>query len=297
MRSFTAQFEAIGTSWEIRVHHDGAASWWQKQLLQLHATIDEFDRTYSRFREDSWVTQLSREAGRFSLPEDAAPLLQFYREVYDATDGKVTPLIGQAMADAGYDASYSFVPSKLTPPPAWDDAIVMTKNTLTVNQPTLLDFGAAGKGYLVDLIGAQIERAGVQSFVISAGGDIVQRTTSGEDLQVGLENPVDVTEAIGIASISNQSICASSVTKRQWGKFHHIIDPTTLRSTETIMATWVVAATTMVADGLATALFFAQPQALQKHFKFSYAMLTADMQMIRSHNFPANLFEAAHAAD
>ena len=98
------------------------------------------------------VSKWAKIAGEHSLPSDAARLLDFYKELHDSTGGLVTPLIGKAMEQAGYDADYSLKPEKLDAVLEWEKAIKLSPEKLIVKSPVLLDFGAAGKGYLVDII-------------------------------------------------------------------------------------------------------------------------------------------------
>lgn len=285
-------FQAIGTQWDIEVYDTVTAEAWKTLQHHIQRRIAAFDAAYSRFRADSLVTRMFEKPGQYDLPPDGFALLRFYEQLYEITAGKVTPLIGQTLVAAGYDAEYSFTPGNMTSPPRWEDTLTYTKQHITLKAPVLLDFGAAGKGYLVDLVAELIEHAGISSYVVNAGGDIRQRSTAGNRLTVGLENPLDTTEAIGTATVVNQSLCASAGSKRKWGEFHHIINPSSLRSPRDIIATWVTAEGTMMADGLATALFFTSPSRLQAHYNFSYAVLHKDMAMECAADFPAALFEA-----
>lgn len=295
MNGKQASFQAIGTRWDIRLDEPLADNDWQKLLTQLRARIDQFDKAYSRFRDDSWIMQLSRAAGRYPLPADGFALLECYERLYRATGGWLTPLIGQLMVDVGYDADYSLQakPERLQPPPRWEEVLTYDADSIMVSQPVLLDFGAAGKGYLVDLVSDVLQAAGLTSYAIDAGGDILQRSAAGTALRAGLENPFDTSEAIGVVSFKNQSLCASAGSKRKWAGRHHIIDPVSLASPENIVATWVLAENTLLADGLATALFFADPEVLRLRFDFSYALLDADKGLRYATDFPVTLFEEA----
>lgn len=286
-------FDAIGTTWSIDVTSKVTELEWRKLGEDIAACIAEFDKTYSRFRKDSWVTKLAHRAGTYELPDDAEPLLSFYKQLYDATGGLVTPLIGQVMNDAGYDARYSLTSKVLSRPPKWEEVISCSGNTLSMERPALLDFGAAGKGYLVDIVGGIIQSAGITEYVINAGGDILHKTAAGQSIEVGLENPFDTSQAVGIVALSNQSLCASAGSRRAWGRYHHLINPQTLKPVQEIAATWAVADNAMLADGLATALFFVPPQTLIKTFKFRYAVLYDDMGLEYSKDLPVTLFEAA----
>jgi thiamine biosynthesis lipoprotein len=282
-------FEAIGTHWLIELYEPIT----KPHLAQLRAAIltriDQFDALYSRFRADSLVTKLSQTSGSYEFPPDVLPLLAFYRQLYDVTEGKVTPLIGQLLADAGYDATYSLTPKPLQPVPSWDEALSVAGQQITARQPVLLDFGAAGKGYLVDIIGELIETRNIAAYCVDAGGDIRFRhpTTA---LTVGLEHPDDPSLVIGTVALRNQSICASAGNRRAWRGYHHIMDPTLLTSMNAVKASWVVAASTMQADGLATALFFTPAARLKTFQPFEYAVMEPDNAVSFSKFFAGRLF-------
>lgn len=283
-------FEAIGTMWDIELFDDVPSLEATALETAVRARIGSFDKNYSRFRTDSLVSQMAREPGRYNLPEDAKPLLDMYQELYKVTKGLVTPLIGQTLSDAGYDANYSFMPGTVTAPPTWEDTLEYDFPHLLVKQPALLDFGAAGKGYLADVIAEHLSRQGQQNFAINAGGDFVYRSAAGKTLKIALEHPKDPESAIGIAEILNQSLCGSAGNRRKWGTYHHILHPKSLMSPQDITALWVVADSGLIADGLSTALFFVSPVRLRPRFTFSYAIVRQDMSLHHSPDFPAEFF-------
>jgi thiamine biosynthesis lipoprotein len=280
------QFEAIGTQWVIDA--EASAEHAQPLVERITACITAFDKTYSRFRADSLVTTMSKYAGAYVLPADGEALLGFYRQMYDVTRGAVTPLVGQLLADAGYDAMYSLQPKPTHRPPAWDDVLVYQYPTLRLAKPALLDFGAAGKGYLVDNIAALLDEQGVVQYCVDAGGDM--RCRGLRPQQVGLEDPEDAGKAIGVVRLQNRSMCGSAGNRRQWADYHHIIDPYTMQSPQHIAAVWAVADTTLLADGMTTCLFFTEPDILQQHFSFEYVIMYTDRTVHLSAGFPGELF-------
>lgn len=285
------QFEAIGTQWWIGLYETVDQHKLSRLQAAISSRIDEFDATWSRFKEDSWVNQLSKSAGIYSLPADAAPMLGYYRQLYELTAGKMTPLVGQLLADAGYNAEYSFNPSQLRAVPDWDEVMSISESSVEITMPLMLDVGAAGKGYLVDIIAALLRTAGINSFLVDASGDMYAAGLAAP-LKIGLENPDDAQQVIGVAELAAGALCASSPNRRQWGEHHHIMDPQKLASPQHIKAVWVMAATAMVADGLATALFFTSAQQLRSRLEFEYAILYADGRLERSSGLPATIFTA-----
>lgn len=279
-------FEAIGTQWEIEISGSVDAA----QILKaVKDRIEEFDKNYSRFRSDSIITKMSRKAGTYTLPIDAKPMMDLYWELYKITNGLMTPLIGQVLSDAGYDAQYSLQPRTPVSPPEWEECIGYDFPVLEIKQPVLLDFGAAGKGYLVDIIADLLKTHGCQEFFINAGGDILHQGF--EAVEIALEHPEELDQAVGIAHINNQALCGSAGNRRVWAGYNHIINPATLQSPQHIKAVWVCAGSTMLADALATALYFASPTSLLKRYTFSYGIIGNDLSLISSKNFPATFFD------
>jgi thiamine biosynthesis lipoprotein len=290
MQSLQFTFEAIGTRWVIDGNDVPDTIQIDKIRNAVGECIADFDRIYSRFREDSLISIMATRIGTYSLPENAKPLLELYHRLYTITGGAFTPLIGKTMEEAGYDKTYSLKAGPLHHPPGWDETMDYRHPDLTIKKPALLDFGAAGKGYVIDIVGQLLITAGIPEFCIDAGGDILSVSAKKNPLRIGLEHPENTEQVIGVATITNQAICGSSGNRRKWEGFHHIINPHSLKSTETILATWVVAHTTMVADALATCLFFTEAAILKKHFAFEYLVLFPDYSIEKSFDFPGELF-------
>lgn len=288
MNPIQCNFEAIGTQWVIDIHQTVEPETWVVLEKKIKARIEEFDKKYSRFRDDSLVTSMSRKSGKYILPPDAKQLFDLYQKLYQLTNGLFTPLIGNVLSDAGYDQTYSLQGKELSTPSAWDDALLYKFPDLFVKEPVTLDLGACGKGYLIDLVSEVLEKESITEYCIDAGGDMRQR---GEEvLRVGLEHPEDSSQVIGVAMLQNKSLCGSAGNRRAWGEFHHLMNPKTLKPVDTVRAVWVVADTTILADGLATALFFVSPEILLKEFSFDYVVVKKDYQIEQSFTFPGELF-------
>lgn len=286
-------FEAIGTGWKIDTTEDMSPERFDAIIEKVRERIALFDKDYSRFRTDSLVTLMSQKAGVYTLPADAQPMFDLYQELYLLTGGLVTPLIGQMLTDAGYDAQYSLKPKTLQTAPAWEEALAYRFPELQVKQPVLLDFGAAGKGYLVDIVTAVMQQEGLHSFTINAGGDIRVCGAEASPVRIGLEHPEYPEQAIGVVTLTEGSICGSAGNRRAWGEFHHIMNPETRSSVRTVLATWVIADSALVADALATCLFFVPAAVLSARYQFAYLTMYADGSVEHSASFPGELFIAS----
>lgn len=288
------RFGALGTQWEIATGDpldDGL-----RQLIRKR--INDFEQTYSRFRDDSLVAHIAaaRGGGRFRFPEDSRVLFDLYDRLYEATGGAVDPLVGRSLELLGYDATYSLTPA--TPAvreaealarPKWSSDVIREGTAVVTHAPLVVDVGAAGKGYLVDLVSEILRTAGVTDFLIDGSGDL--RHSGQSPIRVGLEHPFDPTLVIGVSNLRDVALCASAVNRRAWADgLHHVLDARTGNPVHHVVATWVVAADAATADGLATALFVTAPEKLAETFSFAYVRVFADGHAEVSDNFDGRVF-------
>jgi FAD:protein FMN transferase len=289
---FVFKFDAIGTSWEIDTPRPLSVSL-QREILRR---IERFDVTYSRFRPDSVVAQIAAavDGGSFQFPDDATALFDLYDTLHVATSGAVDPLVGRDLELLGYDPSYSLkhnpfaVAQYSRNRASWKVDVKRHGSVIITRRPVVIDIGAAGKGYLVDIIAAMLRNEGLDEFVVDGSGDLIH--AGSESLSVALEHPIDPSLAIGVARPKGCALCASAANRRAWGPFHHVVDGRTGAPVRDVIATWVVTDDAMTADGLATALFFTSAERLAASFNFSFVRMFADGRAEVSPNFDGEMF-------
>lgn len=287
-------FDAIGTHWEIETFEplDDVV---KKKVLDR---IEVFDETYSRFRADSLITEIASASngGSFNFPEDCLPIFELYDKLHSLTGGAVDPLVGRRLEQLGYDKNYSLKPDLETQllqtaeqRLCWIKDVVRNRQTLVTKRPVVIDIGAAGKGYLVDIVSEILFKEEVTEFIIDAGGDI--RQSGIWKLPIGLEHPSRPDHVIGVVDLQDSALCASASNKRAWGQgLHHILDARIGLPVHDVIATWVTAKNALTADGLATALFFISADKLKKHFQFSSVRMFDNNTIEKSENFKGELF-------
>lgn len=291
----------------------------------IRAFVDEYERTLSRFRSDSILAAMAGAAhgGSFDFPDWCEPLFDLYERLCEATDDAIDPCVGAALARLGYGPDLAFETGTSDSQriwvahPTWRHDVERHGTTLVTARPVHLDFGACGKGYLVDLIAAMLTqqttvRPGyAPDFVIDAGGDILAHTSP--PITVALEDPHDTSRAVGIAHIDHAAIAASAPSRRHWRtagdeQVHHLLNAVDGLPVTDMAATWAVVDMrpggtarsanrpaggyfpTALADGLATALFLTDPERLAQHFDFACVTIRTDRVATRSRHFPGTLF-------
>ena len=281
------RFEAIGVPWEVATPDDLPDS----LTVAITDRIAHFDATYSRFREDSLVTRISREAGSYEFPSDIAALFDLYLQLYQATAGAITPLVGKALEHWGYDANYRLSPAAGNPPrvPPLTDMLSLEGSILHAVRPVGIDIGAAGKGFLVDEVVGLMQASGLTEGIVDASGDL--RHLGGKAERVGLEHPGDPRQVVGVVELHGQSLAASSPNRRSWAPgVHHILDAVTGFPTVGTRATWAITDDCAVADGLATALCVVEPSRLEEYFSFHWVVMDDRGQLRTSAHFPGEVF-------
>ncbi len=281
------EFEATGTKWVVSVPVDFDSTYLELQIKNL---VSEYEKIYSRFKDDSLIAKISNTTGTFQLPHSAERLFDTYQQITRITEGAFTPLIGRSLNEAGYDKNYSFKKKEISKLPKWDDVIEYKYPEIKIEEPVQFDFGAGGKGYIIDLVAELLENAEVNEYIVDAGHDI--RCKVKNALSIGLEHPTDPTLVIGKLELTEGSICGSAGNRRRWEDFHHIISGLDQKSPSKIISTWVVAKTTLIADILSTSLFFVEPELLTKVYDFEYLVMFSDFTIKKSENLNAELYHA-----
>lgn len=297
----------------------------------MESLTEDYERVLSRFRNNSLIATIGKaeHGGSFDFPDWCAPLFDLYDALFSATSGAIDPCVGEDLIRLGYDASMSFTVTQDAPEhlgalrgrATWGQDVERHGTTLVTRGPVQLDFGACGKGYLVDLLGRMLRST---QFVIDAGGDLLIHAE--QPISIALEDPEDSSRAIGVAHIVNGALCASAPSRRHWNvavnertqiAIHHLLNAIDGLPAQQTEASWAYIPCNpqhfnklhhtadksanatpdiardypaAVADGLATALFVSDVAQLQRTFDFTYATLDESRQIAVSRNFPAELF-------
>lgn len=282
------KFESMGTVLEIQIFDEiQDLETVKKEILEF---TKYFDETYSRFKEDSLVTKISKSSGVFTVPPEFTEILKMYVRLNTLTEGAVNPLIGNTISDLGYDSNYSLQKKESirNSPDLYQTLKIIDERTIETKENVLIDIGAIGKGYWVDKVCEILNRNEIKKYLVNGSGDIYYKNNTNK-MRVGLESPTEENILIGYTEIQNQSICCSGVKNRSWGKgLHHIVNANTKKPTENYKAIWTIAKSAMLSDALATALFFVLPEKLSD-FDFEYLTIDTTNEIKSSNAFNLKL--------
>jgi thiamine biosynthesis lipoprotein len=268
------EFRAMNS--DILLAAEGAKSQIETGFRETHTFIDEAEKRFTRFSEDSELAQLNRKAGQwFSASPDLFEVVQQARILYDQTHGLFDPGMLDALIQAGYDRSMDEIrkvgarADKNIDQPVKPDfkAIRFDEENKRIRLPrgTHIDLGGIAKGWIAEQAARLLSQYS-SACAVSAGGDMAMiGLPEGEPAwPVGLEDPLDPTRDLAVLKVGQGAVATSSVAKRRWVQGnhlqHHLIDPRTGKPAQTDwLSVTVVCPRAAVAEVFAKALLIAGP--------------------------------------
>jgi thiamine biosynthesis lipoprotein len=141
------------------------------------------------------------------------------------------------------------------------------KSVMLAKERTKIGLGGIAKGYAVDKAVAVLEKAGLTSFFVQAGGDLFARgkKPDGSEWSAGVRDPRGK-EGVYFAKlpISDHAFSTAGDYERSYvvnGKrFHHIIDPRTGQPATASRSVTIWAPTALLADEIDDAVFILGPE-------------------------------------
>ena len=246
----------------------------------VEAAIAHYHRLFDIYHEYEGLTNLATlnrlaGTGKVKASAEIIELLSFCRDMYDLTGGKVNVAMGSVLSlwhDFRVSGGKGGVPSAEELSARAEhtsiDSVIIDEENLTVeitDPELMLDVGAIAKGYTAELIKAELKRQGYSGLVLDMGGNLcaIGRKPSGEGWKSGIRNPLyfdgDEKPYTRTVTLLDGSLVTSGVYERYHTvdgiRYHHIIDPASLRPENRYLSVSVQTSHSGVADALSTAIF------------------------------------------
>jgi len=239
-------------------------------MQAARGAIEAGERRFSRFRQESELSQLNRSAGHwFNASPEMMDVLQKARHFFDVTNGLFDPSVLPDLIRTGYDRSMDEIraensivlsaASERKPKVDFREMeLDLNSNRVRLPKDMQLDFGGITKGWIVDQAATLLNHYS-DACAVNAGGDMrfIGHSPIGLGWPVELEDPRDPSQSIARLTVNHGAIATSSVTKRTWKQGeknrHHLIDP---RTGEPAQSDWLCA--TVIADDAVTSEVYAK---------------------------------------
>jgi len=252
------------------------------QVQMIYDNLKEYHQLYDIYNDYDGINNIKTindNAGIAPVKVDSRiiDMLLFSKEIYELTDGKINIAFG-AVLKIWHDYRNEGIenPEKAELPPidmlmeaakhTDINKVIIDKENSTVflSDPEMsLDVGAIAKGYAVEEISKIALESGLNSALISVGGNVRSigvKADSGSRWTAGIKNPLDKdSKSISRVQLEDASLVTSGIYERYYtvdGKrYHHIIDPDTLFPAEYYASISILCPDSGMADALSTSVF------------------------------------------
>ena len=232
--SYSIEFRAMGCKVEIQLETDADGL---ILLNNLPSELEHYEMIMSRFRSDSELSHLNRQAGQWvKVSETMFAVVQQAKHGARRTNGLYNPLILHQMVANGYGATFESllqpVAHATSPALSWQDIGLRPKtNEVYLPLDSAIDLGGIAKGWVSAEIADKLSHWG--SCLVNIGGDITVRGIPAG--QVGWEIEIDdplTGYPLTSLYLKDTTIITSGIDYRRWTTSdgvhkHHIIDPNT----------------------------------------------------------------------
>jgi len=240
MKEFTYEQKAMGTEIDISLvcEEESVAA---AAANSMFARIQEYEAKYSRFRDDSLVSQLNQN-GQALVDDEFLNLVETAITKSLDSKGTFNPLL--QVSALGYTRPYDDINQQVMPlsrsnynTNVADITIDRERQQITLAPSQQLDFGGFLKGYLAEkLADEQFKSQQFAGVIVNLGGDLATYGTDedGQPFEFSIWNPV--LEVDLMISLKDSALSTSGTYKRSWqttqGTRHHLVSPSGQTSTE-----------------------------------------------------------------
>lgn len=270
-KRFSAQFFAMDTHVEVTLFVRSPKKA-DEAVKALKAEAERIEALFSAFREGSAVRQINerRDRRKTAVQKEVMGLVKQGLAYGAETQGLFDITIGPVKWAWGFGTGLT--PHRPDPDTLKQLLRHVDYRTLSVTADTLffgdtavlVDLGGIAKGYALTRFQAIVEKHGVRSYMINAGGDIVcgDPKPDGADWVIGIRHPRDRGGIIKILKLSNTAVVTSGDYERFFiedgQRYHHIFNPRTGVPARGVISATVVSTDPVRADVYGTVLVAAE---------------------------------------
>ncbi len=241
------------------------------------AEIQRIEALMTTWREDSEISKINAAAGKEPVVVGAETLQVIQESIH-------TSEISEGTFDITFETLHGLwkFDQDLDPHPPKDADLKAkvkllgykhikvdpAKSTVFLDKAGVkISLGGIAKGYGVDKAVAVLEKAGLTSFFVQAGGDLFARgkKPDGSDWSAGIRDPRGTSEKyFALIPLTDHSFSTAGDYERSYmigaKRYHHIIDPRTGYPAAASRSVTVWAPTALLADAIDDAVFILGPE-------------------------------------
>jgi thiamine biosynthesis lipoprotein len=261
---------AMSTLVSVTAIHESAALG-EDAIGRAFEEMDRLIAIFSRYNETSALSVLNAEGRLERPPPELALLLSAALSYHRLSDGAFDPTVAP-LVDLFRDCLTGPVPHEPTAAEIAEARELVGAGAITASRRrlrlarrgTALTLDGIAKGFIVDRMAATLERAGIDRYVVEAGGDLRTGGNKEDGLPwaVAVRDPESAGRLPGTIHLAGAAVATSGSYERYYDperRFHHIVDAARGASPRASTSATVVAPRATAADALATAVLVLGP--------------------------------------
>ncbi len=259
-KEYTKTVFAMDTVMSLKAYSDNAAA-----VDAAEEEIKRIERLLDRNDPKSDIYSLNNGGG---ASEETAEIIKTALDIGIETGGAFDITIAPETDAWGFYGQNYRIPTEEEIEDAMKlagmDKVSVTDGSVTVSDGVQLDLGGIAKGYASDRVAQVLRENGADSAIISLGGNVyaIGNKPDGGEWRVAVQDPTDNEKYVGSIGVSDKAVVTSGSYQRFFERdgvrYHHIIDPSTGRPSESGLASvTIISQNGAKADALSTAMFVA----------------------------------------
>ncbi|AEG01098.1 FAD:protein FMN transferase [Methylomonas methanica] len=235
---FHFNFKAMGTPCDLQLFAPDPATAQKVADLAIQ-DIQRLERKYSRYRDDSLLSDINRVAdqgGSIAVDEETAGLLHYADACHQQSDGLFdisSGLLRKAWRfDKGQLPEQTLIASLLERV-GWEK-VRWSPPELTFLVPNMeLDFGGIVKEYAADRVATLCRQAGCRHGLVNLGGDvkIIGPRMDGQPWRIGIAHPRNKNALLESLALHQGAVASSGDYERciiiDGKRYSHVLNPKT----------------------------------------------------------------------
>jgi FAD:protein FMN transferase len=235
----------------------------ENELVRINSLMSTYD-------DQSELSRFNRSPISTSVPvsEDVLTVLRMSQKIHDESNGAFDVTIGPLVNLWGFGPGLKenripeFNQIEETKSRIGFDNLSMTAGGLVKSKEIYVDLSAIAKGFAVDQIASILDREMVSDYLVEVGGELRAKGVNSRGIKwsVGIEKPdISSRSVYQVLQLEDSGMATSGDYRNFFEvdgvRYSHTIDPRTgMPVTHNVASVTVIAKSTAMADGYATAI-------------------------------------------
>lgn len=292
-QAHTRDLFAMDTFMTMKAYGDNA----EQGLSAAAEEITTLEKLLAVTDENSDISRINNSSGKLvEVSEDTAAILSAGISYGDLTGGALDITVYPVLREWGFTTGEYRIPESGELKELLERVdykqVRVEDGRVTLPGDFMVDAGSLAKGYTSDKVIGILRDSGVESAVVSLGGNVqtLGKKPDGSQWKVAVKDPFSPEKEMCIVSIDEKAVITSGSYERYFtgedgNNYWHIIDPSDGRPADNgLVSVTVIGDSGLMCDALSTALFVCGTEGAEELWRqqqdFDLILVTDDHRLL-----------------